>query len=299
LPFNINPVPIKNKRIVEAANKGLSVMVNDAGDQPDWRAAYMEALKPSLQNARTGALDEIQSYLNKQNTPPTTAEFTAAVQGILGASFGSVAAELIPATIAEIYKTYRGPIAAVGFGGPDVRSMEFLSKLDNFYVSKWIQNPDAVAAVKDFLNERYLQDGAGLFGRQNPENIQAFRDLFDQKLADLEDWQVGRIIDTSVTRVQNWAAVEQFHSAGITELEVYEPTEECEFCRDMNGRVISVETAYNTMMYQTGLTPEQYTAALASMPPTIENADTLVAKGALPPYHPHCRGIVIKRVVKG
>lgn len=263
-----------------------------------WIADYMKSLSPSLQNARTGALDEIEAYLKKQSVMPTEAEFTAAVQGILGSHVGIVAEASIAATVAGMYETFRGPTALVGFGGPDLRSMNFLSNLDNFYVSKWIQNPDAVSAVKTFLSERYLEGGAGLFGRQTPENIQAFRDLFGQKLADLEDWQVSRIIDTSVTRIQNWAAVEQYHSAGITEIEVYEPTQECEFCRDMNGRVISVETAYQTMMYQAGLTPEQYSAAMASVAPTMENADTLVAKGALPPYHPNCHGIVIKRVTR-
>ncbi|MFA6290221.1 MAG: DUF935 domain-containing protein [Victivallales bacterium] len=296
-----NPLPAKDAlperpetRIIVASDT-----IRPQLDADDWRAVYLKRLSPSLQNSRLGALDEIEAYLSKQNRPPTATEFTAAVQEILGVSLGSVAAETVPATIAEIYATFRGPIAAVGFGGPDVRSMNFLSSLDNFYVSKWIQNPDAVSAVKDFLSERYLQDGAGLFGRQNPENIQAFRDLFGQKLADLEDWQVGRIVDTSVTRIQNWAAVEQYHSAGITEIEIYEPTQECEFCRDMNGRVISVATAYQTMQYQAGLTPEKYSAAMASIAPTIENADSLVTKGALPPYHPHCRGIVIKKIIGG
>jgi hypothetical protein len=228
---------------------------------------------------------------------PAEAEFTAQVQKILGTS---LAADVtVAATVAEIYKVFRGPAAAVAFGGPDLRAMNFLAKLDNFYISKWIQNPDAVAAVKTFLSERYLEGGAGLFGRQAPENIQAFRDLFGQKLADLENWQVSRIIDTSVTRIQNWAAVAQYQEAGIIELEIYEPTEECDFCKEMNGKVISVETAYQTMAYQTGMSPEAYTAAMASIAPTIENAETMVARGALPPYHPHCRGIVIKRVTRG
>jgi phage gp29-like protein len=301
--LNFGGIPAKNRVRSDDDHLGRVIIASDAYrpnlGADDWRAVYLKRLKPALQDSRSGALDEIEAYLNKQSALPTEEEFTAALEKILNISLGSVAAASVDTTIADIYKTFRGPTALVGFGGPDVRATNFLSKLDNFYVSKWIQNPDAVSAVKEFLSERYLQDGAGLFGRQNPENIQAFRDLFEQKLADLEDWQVGRIIDTSVTRIQNWAAVDQYHEAGITEIEVYEPTQECEFCRDMNGRVISVETAYKTMQYQSGLTPEQYSAAMASIAPTMENADSLVAKGALPPYHPHCRGIVIKRVIGG
>jgi phage gp29-like protein len=298
-PFG-NFLPAKNKH---RSKRTITIAAADKPLRPgqsidDWIAAYMESIRPSLQDARAGALDEIETYLKQQRVMPSEVEFTAAVQNILGTSFGAVA--ISGATIAEIYNAFSNPTALIGFGGPDTRAMNFLANIDNFYISKWIQNPDAVGAVKNFLNERYLQNGAGLFGRQDPENIQAFRDLFEQKLTDLEDWQVGRIIDTSVMRIQNWAAVAQYQEAGITELEVYEPTEECEFCAEMNGRVISVATAYGNMIRQTGLTPEEYAAEISAQEntPTIDNADTIAAKGLLPPYHPHCRGIVIKHVIR-
>jgi len=299
-PFG-NILPAKNRLIWKDESKDTVIVA--AAAKPgqnidDWIAAYMGSLRPSLQNVRLGALDEIEAYLRRQSAMPTEAEFTAAVEGILGVALSVADEKVISGAVAEIYKTFRGPTAMVSMGGPDARAVDFLSQVDNFYVSKWIQNPDAIATVKTFLSERYLEHGAGLFGRETPENLQAFRDLFGQKLADLEDWQVGRIIDTSVTRMQNWAAVAQLHEAAVTELEVYEPTQECDFCAQMNGRIISVPLAYQTMMYQTGLTPEEYSAALASVQPTVENIDTLVAKGALPPYHPHCRGIVIRRVIR-
>ena len=177
--------------------------------------------------------------------------------------------------------------------------MNFFTKVDNFYISKWVQNDDAIASVKAFLSERYLEEGAGLFGRALPGNYQAFRDLFGQKLSDLEDYQVSRIIDTSVTRTQNWAATNQLHEAGITELEVYEPTMECDFCAAMNGKVISVANAYATMTKQTAMTPDQYAADMKTIVPTVANVGAIAGRGLLPPYHPHCHGIVIKRVGKG
>ena len=262
----------------------------------DWIDSYMDSIRPSLQNAHQGALDEIESYLKSQSSPPAEAEFISKVQGILGAALSVVDRAAIAATVAKIYKTFRGPTAFVGMGGPDLRAMNFLSKLDSFYVSKWIQNPDAISAVKQFLSERYLEQGAGIFGRQAPQNLEAFRNLFEQKLADLEDWQVGRIIDTSVVRVQNWAALAQLHEGGITELEVYEPTQECDFCKEMNGNIISVPTAYKTMTRQAGLTPDVYAEQMKATVPATDNTNEIAAKGILPPYHPHCRGIVIKHV---
>ena len=302
------PVPDKGEKTLKAsqsspfglnANKDVAVMANTAEVPPrDWRVAYMTALKPSLQNARMGALDEIESWLRKQSFSPTEPELLAAVQGILGTAFSVVDRPVIKKAVAEIYKTFRSPspVAVAEFGGPDLRAMNFLSKVDSFYVSKWVQNPDAIETVKTFLSERYLESGAGLYGRALPENYQAFRDLFGQKLADLEDYQVSRIIDTSVTRTQNWASVAQLHEGGITELEVYEPTMECDFCAEMNGKIISVATAYNTMTRQAGMSPDEYVAEMKTVTPAAGNAEALVARGVLPPYHPHCHGIVIKRV---
>ncbi len=297
------PAPQPGDVLVAPAKPGTFTIPGPTAPQfaevpPDWRVAYMSALKPSLQNARMGALDEIETWLRKQSFAPKETELLAAVQGILGAAFSVVDRPVIKKAVAEIYKTFRipGPVAVAEFGGPDLRAMNFLSKVDNFYISKWVQNPDAVETVKTFLSEHYLQGGAGLYGRALPENYQAFRDLFGQKLADLEDYQVSRIIDTSVTRAQNWASTAQLHEGGITELEVYEPTMDCDFCAEMNGKIISVPTAYNTMTRQAGMSPDEYAAEMKTITPTVGNAEALVARGILPPYHPHCHGIVIKRV---
>jgi phage gp29-like protein len=297
------PVPQEDDELVvpKAASPTIPSLGQFAESQADdWRVAYMKALKPSLQNARMGALDEVEAWLRKQSIQPTETEFIAAVQGILGTAFSVVDRPVIKNAVADIYKAFRSPdpAAIVEFGGPDLRAMNFLSRVDSFYVSKFIQNPDAIETVKSFLSERYLQDGAGIFRRALPENYQAFRDLFGQKLADMEDYQVSRIIDTSVTRTQNWAATAQLHEAAVTELEVYEPTQECDFCRSMNGKIISVAQAFNTMTRQAGMSPDQYAAEMKAITPTVDNADALVAAGVLPPYHPHCHGIVIKRVVR-
>ena len=294
------PLAAKNRPGLNDLSHGRVIIASDKHDpemtSEAWRMAYMESLRPSLQNARLGALDEIEAYLQKQSMPPTEAEFIAAVQGILGNSLSLVDRTTIKHAVTGIYRTFRGSTAAAGFGGPDIRATNFLAKLDSFYVSKWVQNPDAIATIKTFLTERYLQEGDGLFGRALPENYQAFRDLFGQKLAELEDYQVSRIIDTSVTRTQNWAALAQLHEAGITELEIYEPTMECDFCKVMNGKVIGVATAYEAMTRQAGMTPDEYAAEIKTIVPTVENAEAIANKGQVPPYHPHCRGIVIKHV---
>jgi hypothetical protein len=64
----------------------------------------------------------------------------------------------------------------------------------------------------------------------------------------------------------------------------------------MNGKIISVATAHNTMTRHAGMSPDEYSAEMKTITPAVGNAEALVARGVLPPYHPHCHGIVIKRV---
>jgi hypothetical protein len=271
---------------------------NTATGDEDWVQLYMESLGPTLQNVRATALDDIQEWLTSLSLPPSQDEFIARIEEIIGASFVILNRKVITDAITDVYLFFRGKAGLVdlAFGGPDTRAIRFLSKLDNFYVSSYLKNPEARSLITNFIKEQYLKNGAGLFGRGKPEDIQAFQNLLSQKLSDMEAWQIRRIVDTSVQRVRNWATVSQFHEAGIAELEIYEPTHDCAFCVSMNGRVISVPVAHAKMEAQMAMTPEEYEEDLRSLTPGIGNVDEVVGAGMLPPYHPHCHGTVIRRI---
>ena len=287
------PGPSREDEKKTQANKA-TLIKNRSTD--DWVSSYMQRIAPALQQARAGALDEIEAWLKSLTVPPTKQEFVSRINTITGSAFASIDKRSVTDAVTDAYTAFRlAPGAHVGFGGPDIRAMQFLSGLDSFYVSSFLRNPDAAAAVSEFLSQRYLEEGANLFQRGTPEDVQAFRDLFSQKLIELEDWQIRRIVDTSVSRIQNWASINRLYEGGIMELEIYEPTRDCDFCKEMNGRVISVPVAYETMSRQAAMTPEEYETELKRTAPTVDNIASIVGKGMLPPYHPHCRGIVIKR----
>ncbi len=278
---------------------------HDFADNPDqeWVQRYMERLQPMLGKAKKAAIAEIENWLRAQTTPPPIEEFVSQVQGILGASYGVVDTAAIADAVSEIYPmamSASAPTAKISFGGSDLRAMDFIQNLDGMYVSRWVQNPDAVANVKDFLTQHYFENGADLFGRTSPESIQKFRDLFGQRLGELSDAQIQRIIDTSVQRTRNWAATNQLHRAGVQEIKIVEPTGECDFCSKMNGRTLNVATAYKLMQDHMAMTPDKYDAFLKQNaqdnPPTVANCQNYVDQGMLPPYHPHCHGRVIKKV---
>jgi len=295
-----NPVPGKSQITNHKSHSCPCGSTHNFSDSPDddWIQKYMEALGPSLAASKKAALSEIETWLRSQTAPVTEAEFIAHVSGILGASYAIDAAVIADVT-AEIYSAYRlAGLAGTGasmFGGPDLRAMNFLAKVDDLYLSKFIQNPDAVAAVNRFLSEQYLNNGSGLFGRTAEGSIEAFKTLFEQKIGELEDYQVRRIVDTAVQRTRNWAHVAQMNEAAIGELQIVEPTKDCDFCKRMDGMSIPVITAYGRMQSLAAMSAEDYEATFKELLPTTDNAQEHLRMGNLPPYHPHCHGRVIKR----
>ncbi len=289
--------PVKNKAVV---------MINAAIDPTDaWIDFYMRRLAPHLSTARIGALDEIEAWLKSLPVPPDEAEFVTHIEDALGESAAkAVGRKVITDTVAQIYTAFREtPGVNLSFGGPDVRAVNFLGTLDHYYTSGYLKNPDAQSIMRGFIRDRYLEKGGGLFGRGNPADIAEFKNLLGQKVADLEDWQIRRIVETSVQRTRNWASLSQMHEGGVTQMEVYEPTQDCAFCASMNGQVISVTTAYAVMERQADMTPDEYeadlrasTAELNRMAQAVDKIEYTANAGRIPPYHPHCRGRVIKKV---
>jgi hypothetical protein len=281
-------------------------MVNAGIDPTDaWITFYLTRITPLLQTAREGALAEVETWLQSLSAIPAEGEFVAGIENILGASAESaISDKVITDTVTKIYQAFReAPGVNLAFGGPDVRAVNFLSKLDHYYTSSYLKNSDAQNVMRGFIKDRYLSGGGGLFGRGNAQDIAAFKNLLGEKVADLEDWQIRRIIDTSVQRTRNWSAVNMMHEGAIEELEVYEPIKDCSLCASMNGKIISVAVAYANMERQMDMTPGEYeadmrhqAAQMNRMAQAIDKADYVAQAGMLPPYHPHCRGMVIKRV---
>ncbi len=281
-----------------------SLMVNTSGSPDDeWITKYMERLTPSLKGAKDSALKEIESWLHSLSAPPSFDELNEKIQRILGEAFQNIDRKAFDNTISELYAFYKIKDVLtqgieIAFGGADVRAVDFLAKLDHFYASKFIRNPETIESIKSFIQTQYLESGSGLFGRGSAEDIQKFKVLLDQKVGELSDYQVRRIVDTGVQRTRNWAHVAQMHDAGIAEIEIYEPTMDCSFCQSMNGKIIRVDIAYMKMTEQTAMSPEQYEAEFErdDNKPTLDNIESFVNRGLLPPYHPHCHGRIMKRI---
>lgn len=275
---------------------------HDFAETDEWINKYLERISPMLQGARESALADIEKWLRSLSSPPSETEFISKLHDILGDAYDKLDTAVIASTVKDMYTAFKladlSPGMEIAFGGADLRTIEFLSNLDSFYLSKFVQNPDVVSQLNDLIKNLYLEQGTGLFGR-GEAGVQELKNFLSQKMIDLQDYQINRIVDTAVMRSKNWAHVAQLNDAGIAEIEIYEPTQECDFCKSMNGKVIQVDIAFQKMKELSAMTPEEYENNLKSAQnmPTLDNIENMVSRGMLPPYHPHCHGRIIKRVV--
>jgi hypothetical protein len=159
----------------------------------------------------------------------------------------------------------------ISFDAVDRGTIEALGKIDTYYLSKFIDNQDMQGPVMKFVQEKYLEQGEGLFGRGSADAITNFRAQFADQLVHLEDWQIRRIIDTSVTRMRSLGDLRQGVRAGV-DMRVYVTRGEraCDICRPRHGKVIKAQQMEVQML----------TAA--------KDPGKFGVFNEVPPFHPNC-----------
>ncbi|MBI5410163.1 MAG: DUF935 family protein [Nitrospirae bacterium] len=289
----------KNKKHQSGCSCGKH---HDYSERDEWVDLYLERIAPALKNVNETALKNIEAWVRGLSEPPSEGIFISKMQNILGSAYEGIDKTAIKSTVTEIYTFFKltdliAPGLDVAFGGADIQTINFLSEIDSFYLSKFIKNSGPAAKFNEFLRDYYHEGGAGIFGRGD-EYILELKNRMSQIMVDLTEGQVSTIVDTAVQRARNWGHISQMNDGGIAEIEIYEPTEECEFCQSMNGAVISVPQAYQMMQTQANMKPDEYEAFLKNKQnqPSLDNIASFVARGKLPPYHPHCHGTIITRV---
>ncbi len=271
------------------------------------------------------AIDRLRTYLLEHTYDDfrDAEEFAARLLDEIEASWklgwSSVRArQAISSTVRSIYEFYRlrdatpfGDRSPVGLrlGGPDRVSIRFIGGLDHFYFSKFA--PNTSRPLRRFFVERYLEDGAALFGRESPEELADFRDAAGERLKNLTDRQTKTIVQTAVQRVRNWAHIGSLAQGEIELARVVATLDArtTELCEELDGKIIRVGVAQETIERLNQLEPGEFAAELyeseigkaISRDPvgTIQSflepdgktiSDELVRLGrGFPPYHPNCR----------
>ncbi|MBS1793362.1 MAG: hypothetical protein JSS81_05880 [Acidobacteria bacterium] len=228
------------------------------------------------------------------------------------------AVQAIRRTTKSIYEFYRlkdvtvfggqSPVR-LKLGGADNKSINFIDGLDHFYFSKFA--PNTSQPLRKFFVDRYFKDGAALFGRESTEELADFRAAAGEKLKNFTDRQTKTIVQTSVSRVRNWAHIGSLSQAKIQLARIVATLDSrtTEICRELDGKLLRVGVAQTAIERLNQLEPGDFAAELYESPigkaiskepvKTIQSfleddgktiSDKLVEMGrGFPPYHPNCR----------
>ncbi len=283
----------------------------------DFVKQYLEAIWPIAQDGMDETVKAVMDYLaNRSYDANNVAQLAEETFGIIKENFGrymktAEVEQAVKDAIAPIYSFYRltdtatwpdgkAPIQFV-FDTIDTQSMHFIEKVDQFYLSKFIENSDARGPIVKFLQKQYLEDGDALFGRTKGDSIERFRSLFSNRLEDISDKAVQRILDTSVQRMRNWGHIGQLDEAGIEYARPVNPSPEAPICVYVTSQnlLIPVGTARQAVNRLANLSADEYRSFLESTGPVTPEKiqsfgiDTATAEGiGFPPYHPHCHTVL-------
>jgi hypothetical protein len=286
---------------------------------------YFRKVGGYLSDAVRLALDRLRTYLREHDFEDFAdgADFADKVLGELEESFASGwstvrAKQTIRNTTRSIYEFYRlrdatpfgdkSPVA-LRLGGPDTKSIKFIGELDHFYFSKFANNTSQ--SLRKFFVEQYFENGAALFGRESSDELAAFRKVAGERFKNLTDRQTKTIVQTAVQRVRNWAHIGSLDQADIelARLVATLDARTTEICRELDGKIIRVGVAAETIQRLNQLEPGDFALQLYESPigkaiskepvATVKKfleddgktiSDDLVKTGrGFPPFHPNCR----------
>jgi len=181
----------------------------------------------------------------------------------------------------------------------DHRAVKFLDSLDDFYISKYVQNKGARSRMLNFLKTEHLE------GRT--ANADKFARAFNRELKGISKANVENIVDTSVSRIRNWGHIRQLSENNMAIAQVSEIIDKitCDICREMDGKEFRVAYADAKVRELSDLTPEEFKRTAYDSAPGAwkenpvqyakdHSVEEFIANDMVgPPWHGRCRGRLI------
>ncbi len=286
---------------------------NNLAKEEEQLAGYLKGIRPFLDKAQKASLDEVSAMIESSSFTDfdDAADFADRAlekikEGHNLLKDNKELQEQVSGFCQGMYEASRFTQTDKKYTGLDGRIVKFLSGTDNFFLSSYVNNNDFGKPMLQFLSDQYQEYGANLWDRMNPKAIADFRNAFTNQLIDLTDFQVKRIIDTSVMTARNMGELSQFVELGIEKTEVYEAMEElaCPICLEFHGKVVETKYVKEHLTTISGMDPDGYLEHLKAKSELFKDMKNnvrgqsmgkLVSSGVgLPSYHPHCKGRVIK-----
>lgn len=181
----------------------------------------------------------------------------------------------------------------------DFRTIEFMEQFDEMYLGKFITDTDTQKRFYRFLQDEYA--GGKMPIGKGGQDVNDWMKGFTNEL-ELEAWKIRRIIDTSVSKVRNFANVNYMKQAQVDEYEIIEVEDKltCDYCMHMAGQTFKVTQATQQLDKEINSGPRSiagtspFVTALKVADFKLLSKEELAARGYLvPPFHPHCRGRLV------
>jgi hypothetical protein len=134
------------------------------------------------------------------------------------------------------------PTASIGFLKDDVAT-DYLARVDRMYVSKYVSGDERTSAqIQGFLKDQYLDKKLGI--GKSEKDLKAFRDQFGELVDDIGLHRSRVILDTGVSRAENWGEMLALHDAEFTTFRIAGPwdSKTCAWCRAMQDKEFKVAT---------------------------------------------------------
>ena len=227
------------------------------------------------------------------------------------ATFTQTQKEVINKWVSSMYKYFRTDqsylsgvqnIPDATFGIFDVRAITYFERSDELYLGKFITDKDVTKKLTKYIKDAYIRDSQ----MTTPESIAALKEGFTE-LMNLEDWKIARIVDTTVARMRNTAAVAYMQQSGVTKYKIIGINDEkqCRYCKHMDGKVFDLQPTYDKFEKWLKGTPEVIKQDMPFVTTAYkgdegydlfltETIEQLQQKGVMGfSNHPHCRCIAV------
>ncbi|WP_375560287.1 hypothetical protein ACE193_21655 [Bernardetia sp. OM2101] len=180
----------------------------------------------------------------------------------------------------------------------DLRLIEYLSNSDSFYLGRFITNEASIQRFTQAILDFYVAND-GEIG--NSQTLSEFSELMQGEM-NLQDYQIRRIIDTTMTNARNYANINYLRQAEVDKFRRVEIGDRltCAHCQAVDGEIYEttrelakVERFINLGFEEIGdVAPFATTVDIDSFRSLSSSEKQDMGFGAQA-LHPHCRGRIV------
>ncbi len=259
----------------------------------------------SINDLYSGFIESLKLGLKSIKKETKANKISDIISKIFAVEFADKTNEIVQPYINESYNDFRKDkstfskakakffiIPEAVNGALDFRVIEYLIGFENYYLGKFIDDPDTQKRINEFINNFYN------------DNANATTNDFINGISNLvgaEIWKIGRILATTHSKIRNNANVLYMQQAKVAKYEIIEVNDRltCPHCRVLNGKTFEVSNAVSNIKKEIESKPEDVglVSPFATQFPIFE-FEKLDSKGISelgilkPPFHPNCRGVL-------